>query len=78
MTVIKYVICFTISCTVYVGALFIASGIPKIIEHPSSVKLPGNKKAAEAMNCLATGEGNLNYRWEKYYSSTDSWKYACK
>jgi len=26
------------------------------------------------MNCLASGEGTMQYKWEKYQSSSNSWK----
>jgi len=56
--------------------LIIVPEIPKIIEHPSSITLPEGNKTVEAIKCLATGEKDLHYEWEKYHSYSDGWRYG--
>ena len=47
--------------------------LPKFTKHPKSVTIRAGDVNKVAMSCKATGVGALQYHWEKYQPSSDSW-----
>ena len=47
--------------------------IPTIIQQPISVTLRKNSERVSTLWCLASGSEPLNYLWQMYQSSNDSW-----
>ena len=47
--------------------------IPTIIQQPTSVTLRKNSEQVSTLWCLASGLEPLNYLWQMYQSTNDSW-----
>ena len=47
--------------------------IPTIIQQPTSVTLRKNGEQVSTLWCLASGLEPLNYLWQMYQSTNDSW-----
>ena len=47
--------------------------MPTIIKHPVSMAFSKNSEQVSTLSCLANGLGPLNYLWQKYQSTNDSW-----
>ena len=51
-----------------------SSASPTIETHPVSDAFRENDKEQVVMWCLAVGKGSIQYHWEKYELSSDTWK----
>ena len=51
--------------------LYIA--LPNITKHPISITFKEGDLNVTALRCAATGIGPINYHWEKYDSSSNTW-----
>ena len=49
------------------------AAIPNITQQPISVTLRKNSEQVTTLQCLATGSEPLNYLWQMYQSTNDSW-----
>ena len=61
----------TYTCTTII-TIHLALALPIIIKHPSS-NICKIKNTECKLQCLATGVGHIQYKWEKYRSSIDRW-----
>ena len=47
--------------------------MPNIIRHPVSMAVSKNSEQVDTLSCLANGLEPLNYLWQMYQSTSDSW-----
>ena len=47
--------------------------LPHIVKQPLSVSVKVSNNSKGVLECLATGMGPIQYKWEKYQSSRNSW-----
>ena len=47
--------------------------MPTIIKHPVSMAFRENSEQVSTLSCLANGLEPLNYHWQMYQSTNDSW-----
>ena len=47
--------------------------MPTIIKHPVSMAFSKNSEQVSTLSCLASGLEPLNYLWQMYQSTNDSW-----
>ena len=47
--------------------------MPTIIKHPVSMAFRENSEQVSTLSCLASGLEPLNYHWQMYQSTNDSW-----
>ena len=47
--------------------------LPHIIKQPLSISIKISNNSKCVLECLATGISPIQYKWEKYQSSTNSW-----